>query len=852
MLPRSLISFFVFAALLSPVSAKERVYVDHGVLRWSNDNSEVALFGANYSLPSACDYRAPGYLGLDRKKLVEEDMAHFVRMGCTGVRLCFWGDWENSDNAGNLIANDHLDLLDYVIAEATRRNISILFTPITTYSSIWPDGHDSDEIQGFSKYYKKDRLRLDEAPIKAQQNYLKQLFTHINPYTHRALKDEPGIVFVELINEPTHHPENFEASVHYINALAEAVKGTGCEKVLFYNLSQDFAIAPAINASKAEGYTYAWYPTGLNSGHELKANFLRTVDHFGPMFDPVLEGRPRLVYEFDSADMSSGFMYPVMARAFRETGAQFMSMFSYDMLGTAPYNLGWQTHFLNLVASPRKALSAMIAAEVTRRVPRFKRFGGYPENTRFGPFHISYEQDLSEMVTDDTFLYSNSTSTAPSNPAKLTRIAGYGSSPVVKYSGLGAYFLDKIADGVWRLEIYPDAVEIADPFARTMKTDKPSIRLVEHAWPITIRLPDLGSTFSIARLDKTVEQVTAQDSRFNINAGVYLLTKEPRLDLTKLPDSVHGVGLREYYIPKLATDFIDIVPTTPEDIYSNRRQILAANVVTSGKVDSVHVEIRRQGETPVTRVSLKAAEAYRYSADWPDELEKPGAYEYALYVSEGGRSTRVPQDPAAFRPVKLHGRGEPLPLFNAEADTPKLSFTRIGDDIRHGIYKIAGEADHPPRLQLFLPFSKDANIDDYTAQNLVTERISALGSEARSFSGLRVRLRAHGKAQPVVVRLVEADGTGWSTTLKPDEKLKDYTVPLKELAIDKAAMLPLGYPGRWNYWMSPPSNRGGKADRLNIESVERIQFSLAPTSNRVATDEDPSVEIESASLIVSP
>jgi hypothetical protein len=234
-------------------------------------------------------------------------------------------------------------------------------------------------------------------------------------------------------------------------------------------------------------------------------------------------------------------------------------------------------------------------------------------------------------------------------------------------------------------------------------------------------------------------------------------------------------------------------------------------------------------------------------------LEKPGAYEYALYVSEGGRSTRLPQDATAFLPVKLHGRGEPLLLFNAEADAPKLSFTRIGDDIRHGIYKIiTGEADHPARLQLFLPFSKDANIDDYTAQNLVTERIGALGGEVRSFAALRVRLRAHGKAQPVVVRLVEADGTGWSTTVKPDGKLKDYTVPFAELTIDRAVMLPLGYPGRWNYWMSPPSNRGGKADHLNVERVERIQFSLAPTSNHVATEDDPSVEIESASLIVSP
>lgn len=48
--------------------ATERVYADeHGVIRWTADDREVALFGANYSLPSACDYRAAGYVGADRK-----------------------------------------------------------------------------------------------------------------------------------------------------------------------------------------------------------------------------------------------------------------------------------------------------------------------------------------------------------------------------------------------------------------------------------------------------------------------------------------------------------------------------------------------------------------------------------------------------------------------------------------------------------------------------------------------------------------------------------------------------------------------------------------------------------------
>ena len=94
-----------------PGGSNRAVYLDSaGVVRWRDDRKEVTLFGANYVLPTASDYRAAGYLHADRKQMIDEDMAQFARMGWDGLRLTFWGDWEASDSAGNLIANDHLDL----------------------------------------------------------------------------------------------------------------------------------------------------------------------------------------------------------------------------------------------------------------------------------------------------------------------------------------------------------------------------------------------------------------------------------------------------------------------------------------------------------------------------------------------------------------------------------------------------------------------------------------------------------------------------------------------------------------------------------------------------------------------
>ena len=84
------------AANARPAShARRAVYLDSaGVVRWQDDKHEVRLFGANYVVPTASDYRAAGYVHADRKKMIDEDMAHFARMefsifpGWTGY--VFW------------------------------------------------------------------------------------------------------------------------------------------------------------------------------------------------------------------------------------------------------------------------------------------------------------------------------------------------------------------------------------------------------------------------------------------------------------------------------------------------------------------------------------------------------------------------------------------------------------------------------------------------------------------------------------------------------------------------------------------------------------------------------------------
>src|SRR5205807_10079699 len=114
---------------------------------------------------------AAGYVHGDRKKMVAEDMAQFARMGWDGLRLTFWGDWEASDSVGNLIASDHLDLQDYLIARARERGIYMLFSPIQLYGANWPDALNDKTDPGFGRHFRKGKMGTDSGPIAGQVIY---------------------------------------------------------------------------------------------------------------------------------------------------------------------------------------------------------------------------------------------------------------------------------------------------------------------------------------------------------------------------------------------------------------------------------------------------------------------------------------------------------------------------------------------------------------------------------------------------------------------------------------------------------------------------------------------------------
>jgi hypothetical protein len=842
------------AAAGAPVdkASKELIYVDPaGVMRWRTSDVEVAMLGANYCLPSASDYRSAAAVGADKKRLIEQDMTHFARMGWDALRLSFWGDWENCDREGNLIANDHLDLLDYLIFQAKRRDLHMLLSPIVTYSSMWPDGDDPKAV-GFSRYYRKEELGTNPRAIAAQVNYLKQLLAHVNPYTGLALKDEPYICFIELINEPAQHPQDFDGSVAYINALNDAVRSTGCRKITFFNFSQDSAMAQALAASKVDGVTFAWYPSGLVSGHKLRGNFLRTVDDYPPMLAPDLIGRPRLVYEYDMPDVMSGYHYPAMVRTFRSVGAQFAAMFAYDMLATAPYNLGWQTHCLNMVYTPQKAASAIIASQVMRRVPRMAPVGPYPANTRFGDFRVSYEENLSELVSNDLFYYSNTTKSRPPHPGHLRRIVGFGSSPIVDYEGVGLYFLDKLEAGVWRLEVYPDSLQIDDPFAPPSR-NRLVFRLISREWPITIRLPDLGRSYTVQPLDEgNTFTSQAKEGRTAIVPGAYLLVSRSKAPV-KLPDRLPGVpyyyGLHEYVCPAPIPFPTSVVLHAQPEYPDDEPMTIQATVAADDAPDQVTLAFSGNGHDPAS-LPMVRTRGYDYAATLPAGSVRRGAITFTIRVESKGKTMVFPvHSPvaslrAAVFATRVVSRQDPVPLFVPAADAHLLAVSRSGESAK----RIAAVIEAGKSAKAYpLSFPQGAMPEDFTISLYVGDRVADRGAFIAKAKSLNVRLKALHAPSVIRVTLVEADGSAWSAKVFASTDWRVAEIPISALRAAKSVLLPEGYPGTWSYWLNPPD--GALAPKL--DRIERLQFSLRRTDFGTISSVDPTqaaVAIESASL----
>jgi hypothetical protein len=565
-----------------------------------------------------------------------------------------------------------------------------------------------------------------------------------------------------------------------------------------------------------------------------------------------------MVYEFDAADVYQSYMYPAMARSFRGAGFQWASQFAYDPLALAYANTEYQTHYLNLAYMPSKAISMLIASEVFHRVPRNKSFGSYPADSAFDVFRVSYRNSLSEMNTDTKFYYSNTTTSSPSNAAKLLNVAGVGSSPIIQYDGSGAYFLDKIEEGVWRLELMPDAISIRDPFERASpKKEVTRIQWASH--PMKISLADLGQGFGIRAVnDGNNFSGTATADNFEAKPGTYLLTRNGK-SLSAGKGNIGVIGLNEFVAPQPFSNEIYLQHDPYTEVSAGKPATISATIVGLDNNGQVSLQVTRlggpgggggggalQNQRTLTMTKSGAAD---YSAVIPGDFLTPGIINYRIIVQKGNDYTLFPGDikanPFAWDNVSNEtwktyvaaGNGR-LEIYNPEIDRSAKFYSSL----RRGFQQSYTSGQTPGHLILRLSANELSSDPVIGFQHFFGDKLKGRSTEAASFNHLKIRARAAG-TQPMKakVTLINAENVGLSTTITLTGDFNDIEVPIMDLVSDSSLLLPRPYPGFHPLWFRASVNAAG----FRLMDAEKIEMIIGPRIPASEYNIPYSLEVES-------
>lgn len=824
---------------------KQLVYVDKtGVLRYTADHTEAVFFGVNYTVPFAYGYRSHKALGVDLKKAIDDDVYHLARLGTDAFRVHVW-DTEISDSLGNLLVNEHLDLFDYLLSKLKERKIRILITPIAFWGNGYPE---KDEKTGsFSAVFGKDKAVVNDTAIRAQENYLKQFYVHVNPYTGLSYKNDPDIIATEINNEP-HHSGPLSGATSYVNRLATAIRSTGWSKPVFYNISESPAYAGAIAGADIDGVSFQWYPTGLVANRTLQGNLLPNVDRYTIPFDtiPAFRNKARMVYEFDAGDVLQPVMYPAMARSFRTAGFQWATQFAYDPLHTAYANTEYQTHYLNLAYTPQKAISLLIAGKVFRQSPRNKNYGIYPADTLFGAARVSYIQQLSEWNTNTEFYYTGNTVTIPANAGQLAHLAGTGNSPLVQYTGTGAYFLDKMEEGVWRLELMPDVLSLKDPFEKA-SPGKEVRRVQWNLQSMTIGLPDLGDEFTITAVNKgNHTHPTAAGHTCALLPGTYLLTRKGKKADVRKSKIDDRIGLSEFAAPQpVRTDLV--VNHMP---YTELTAGVPATITAIIAGADTSAKIWLEGSMPDGkwfRKDLQHVTASGYTATLPADQLLPGLLEYRLIVLQGAEYTTFPGG----------HKGNPYAWDNYHHDTWQsfiaspntmlslLDVTKDKDLITLPAYTPGAYTAGSRSGQMAIRFSGIGSTADPVSgvSRAVTVQLKGRSGELPAFNTVVIRARVTGKMNANArLALITTGATAFAAAFPLTNEFRDIELPLSSLQPDQSLLLPRPYPGFMPLWL-----KTGSGTTFDAKALDKVEITNIPDAGIITPY---MIEIESVWLKV--
>jgi len=822
-----IISFSSFLVNLNAQISTDQVYVDdNGVMRWTADNNELHGFGVNYTLPFAHEYRMTKKAGISPEDAIRQDVYHMARLDLDLYRVHVW-DTEISDTLGNLQNNDHLKLFDFAVNEMKKREMQFIITPIAYWGNGWPERDEN--TPGFSYKYGKAGCLTNPDAIMAQANFLNQFLNHVNPFTGIAYKNEPHVIGFEVCNEP-HHSGSPEKVTAFINEMVASMRQTGCTKPIFYNMSHSIQLVDAYLSANIQGGTFQWYPTGLVANHQINGNFLPQVKSYEIPFaaDLKFKKMAKIVYEFDPADAGGNILYPAMAVAFREAGIQMAAQFAYDAMCWAPYNTNYGTHFMNLAYAPHKAISLKIASAIFHEMKMYQK---HSDNLNSEAFRISYPDDLAEWVTNEKFFYSNNTSFRPANLSLLKEIAGCGSSPLIKYSGTGAYFLDKLSDGVWRLEVMPDAYWIEDPYSPV----SPSIQKAAVSYAkqqMSISLPDLGESFTADPINSgnTFKPLVSK-GQLDVLPGVYLLKQNQITGKTAFNLTYKNIRIDEYVAPDANLNKTVLWNYSPAEAKAGKSLQLHFATVSPNPVTRIEVEMST-GERWKT-ISAVPLTANNYDTDIPSDMLATGFLNYRIMVINSVDTTTFPcgrkgnpwswenKDNSTYA-IRIVPANSPLILWNAETDwesTFKIWNHAVTlKPTTDGATALAVTLDQLPD-----PDSSDKANLNYAFKFFFGNKIKGRSNELsqKKFLAIETSDRLT-SPQPIQIGLLDKNGSVMAGELAVLPNSTIFRIPLDSFVKAQYLIIPRPFPDFLSYKIQS----GNKS--FDWSSMETLQLIVKP------------------------
>ncbi|NIJ55496.1 hypothetical protein [Dyadobacter arcticus] len=814
--------FFLFAGPIAFSQKSNDVYVDKdGVMRWGASNKEVQGFGANYTVPFAYAYRVAKQLNVNPEKAIDDDVYHFSRLGFDLYRVHVW-DTEISDTLGNLLENEHLKSLDYALKKMKERGIKFVLTPIAYWGNGWPE--KDEKTPGFSRKYGKAACLTNPDAIKAQQNYLFQFLNHVNPYTGVAYKNEPDLIAFEISNEPQHGRKASEVTA-FINGMVTSMRKTGCKKPVFYNISHSIHLAQGYFDADIQGGTFQWYPTGLQSKHEIMGNLLPNVDDYNIPFaaNPKFQKMAKIVYEFDAADVGRSYIYPAMARSFRTAGMQLATHFAYDPTFFAYANTEYDTHYMNLVYTPQKALSLKIASEVFHNVPLYKDFGKFPADTSFSDFRVSYGEDLAELVTKEKFIYTNNTATIPPNAGSLEHISGFGNSAIVKYEGTGAYFLDKLESGVWRLEVLPDGIWLEDPFGFN-SLDKTLAVINWRKWPMSVQLPDLGNDFEIKPLNagNTNPPSKSSNNTFDITPGTYMLIKKGVSSKFNADSKWKNITLNEFVAPSTTLKKTYVLHKPIQEVSAGQSVDIKVQIVSLKQTEAALVRVlSKEGQSADFKLTHESG--YHYLAKIPVNALNGEVVKYHIIIEENGAEKHYPEqitnatesdDETTFQ-MRVLPKSALVTIFNAGTDHEQLLRPYLKTS------QLTSTSDNGTSVLNISPEKPEDYAMRYNFKDKIAGRTGDLLSKKKLvFYGHSLNQ----KSCAVELALIGKDGSVFGATVNIEAKNGAYSVLLDDLKKVDFVSLPRPYPGFLPYALATTPD----SSVFDLSSIETLQISIMP------------------------